>query len=28
MSLLTLFVSLLWGLVGGVVLWRESNRAR
>jgi len=28
MSLLTLFVSLLWGLIGGVVLWRESNRAR
>jgi hypothetical protein len=28
MSLLTLFVSLLWGLVGGVVLWRESSRAR
>jgi glycosyltransferase 2 family protein len=28
MSLLTLFVSLLWGLVGGVVLWLESNRAR
>ena len=28
MSLLTLFVSVLWGLVGGIVLWRESNRAR
>jgi len=28
MSLLTLFVSVLWGLVGGVVLWRESNRDR
>jgi hypothetical protein len=28
MSLLTLFVSLLWGLVGGVVLWRESSRAK
>lgn len=27
MSLLTLFVSLLWGLIGGIVLWRESNRA-
>jgi len=26
--LLTLFVSLLWGLVGGVVLWRETNRDR
>jgi len=28
MSMLTLFVSLFWGLVGGVVLWRESSRAR
>jgi uncharacterized membrane protein YbhN (UPF0104 family) len=28
MSLLTLFVSLVWGLVGGVVLWREPNRVR
>ena len=28
MSLLTLFVSVLWGVVGGVVLWLESNRAR
>jgi uncharacterized membrane protein YbhN (UPF0104 family) len=25
MSLLTLCVSVLWGLIGGVVLWRESN---
>ena len=25
MSLLTLCVSVLWGLVGGIVLWRESN---
>lgn len=28
MSLLTLSVSLFWGLIGGIVLWRESNRAR
>ena len=28
MSLLTLFVSVLWGLVGGMVLWRESNAAK
>jgi glycosyltransferase 2 family protein len=28
MSLLTLFVSVLWGLVGGIVLWLESKRAR
>src|SRR6185312_777080 len=28
MSLLTLCVSALWGLVGGVVLWRESSRTR
>jgi uncharacterized membrane protein YbhN (UPF0104 family) len=28
MSLLTLFVSVLWGIVGGIVLWRESNRDR
>jgi hypothetical protein len=28
MSLLTLFVSLLWGLIGGIVLWLESSRAR
>jgi hypothetical protein len=28
MSLLTLFVSALWGLIGGMVLWRESNRAK
>jgi glycosyltransferase 2 family protein len=28
MSLLTLFVSLSWGLIGGIVLGRESNRAR
>ncbi|HEY1490453.1 MAG TPA: lysylphosphatidylglycerol synthase domain-containing protein, partial [Verrucomicrobiae bacterium] len=27
MSLLTLFVSLLWGVVGGIVLWHESKRA-
>lgn len=26
MSLLTLCVSLLWGLVGGIVLWRESGK--
>jgi uncharacterized membrane protein YbhN (UPF0104 family) len=25
MSLLTLFVSVLWGLIGGIVLWRESD---
>jgi hypothetical protein len=25
MSLLTLFVSVLWGLIGGIVLWRESG---
>jgi hypothetical protein len=25
MSLLTLCVSVLWGLVGGIVLWRESS---
>ncbi len=28
MSLLTLFVSVLWGLIGGIVLWRESNAAK
>ena len=28
MSLLTLFVSVLWGLAGGIVLWRETNRTR
>jgi uncharacterized membrane protein YbhN (UPF0104 family) len=28
MSLLTLCVSALWGIVGGIVLWRESNGAR
>jgi uncharacterized membrane protein YbhN (UPF0104 family) len=27
MSLLTLCVSALWGLIGGMVLWRESNGA-
>jgi hypothetical protein len=27
MSMLTLCVSALWGLLGGLVLWRESNRA-
>ena len=27
MSMLTLCVSAFWGLVGGLVLWRESNRA-
>jgi uncharacterized membrane protein YbhN (UPF0104 family) len=26
MSLLTLCVSLLWGLIGGIVLWRESGK--
>ena len=28
MSLLTLFVSVLWGLIGGIVLWRESAAAK
>jgi uncharacterized membrane protein YbhN (UPF0104 family) len=28
MSLLTLCVSALWGLIGGVVLWREPNAAK
>ena len=28
MSLLTLCVSVLWGLIGGLVLWRGSNRSR
>lgn len=28
MSLLTLCVTALWGLIGGLVLWRESNRAK
>ncbi|HLX69898.1 MAG TPA: lysylphosphatidylglycerol synthase transmembrane domain-containing protein [Verrucomicrobiae bacterium] len=27
MSLLTLCVSVLWGLIGGIILWRESGRA-
>jgi uncharacterized membrane protein YbhN (UPF0104 family) len=28
MSLLTLFVSVLWGLIGGIVLWRESGATK